>query len=286
MDLQPGNWREELSERMENFRKRRARFQPDADSAESLDLDFVGPDKHQDERSLDDALGASADEHSTFDLEIGEPAGDEGTDNPAREILSLEDPGDEMTPLDAAAPEEVSLGEPVATSAPMEIVVGSPTEKTPQEDVTGGIYLATLGRRFLAGLTDALVLMVGAAVFGIIFWRFCGQVSLVPLNIAVLGLAALILVFGYFAVFTGIAAATPGLLWMGCEIRNLRGGYPSVREALWRAFGILVSLSPLMLGFFWAWVDANGLTWHDHMSGTAITMGQTAATMTVAKSSA
>jgi uncharacterized RDD family membrane protein YckC len=271
---------------MENYRKRRGRLQPDADPAESLDLDFVGPAKHRDERSLDNALGAPADEHSTFDLEIGEPDLDENTDNPAREILSLEDPDGEMTSVDAAPPEDVFLGEPVVKSLPMEIEVGAPAESTPQEEVTGGIYLATLGHRFLAGLTDAVVLMVGAAVFGIIFWQFCGRLSLVPLNIAVLAVAAVILIFGYFAVFTGIAAATPGLLWMGCEIRNLRGGYPSVRESLWRAFGILVSLSPLMLGFLWAWVDANSLTWHDHMSGTAVTMGQSAATMAGAKSRA
>ena len=82
----------------------------------------------------------------------------------------------------------MSLGEPLAKSPPMEILVGSPTETAPEEEEGAeGIYLAPLGRRFLAGLTDALVLILGAAVFGIIFWRFCGRLSLVPLNIAVLG---------------------------------------------------------------------------------------------------
>jgi uncharacterized RDD family membrane protein YckC len=134
-----------------------------------------------------------------------------------------------------------------------------------------GIFLAPLGRRILAGLMDALVLILGAAVFGIISWRFCGRVSLVPLNIAVLGFVAVILIFAYFAAFTAIASATPGLLWMGCEIRNLRGGHPTVRESLWRAFGVLVSLSALMVGFVWACVDSDSLTWHDRMSGTIIT---------------
>jgi uncharacterized RDD family membrane protein YckC len=98
-----------------------------------------------------------------------------------------------------------------------------------------------------------------------------GGLSVVPLNIAVLGVAAVILIFAYFAVFTAIASATPGLLWMGCEIRNLHGGIPTVRESFWRAFGVLVSLSALMLGFIWACVDSDGLTWHDRMSGTVIT---------------
>jgi uncharacterized RDD family membrane protein YckC len=127
----------------------------------------------------------------------------------------------------------------------------------------------------MAGLTDALILIIGAALFGGIFWysmtRFCDHNSLVPFNIAILCLVAIIVTFGYFAIFTAITSATPGLLWMGCEIRNLRGEHPTLSESLWRAFGILVSLSALMLGFVWAYVDSESLTWHDRMSGTIIT---------------
>lgn len=121
------------------------------------------------------------------------------------------------------------------------------------------------------------MLLLGAAVFGIIIWRVCGRLSLVPLNIAALGTVAVILIFAYFAVFTAIASATPGLLWMRCEIRNLQGGHPTVHESFWRAFGVLVSLSALMLGFVWACVDSDGLTWHDRMSGTVITQEHNAA---------
>ncbi|MGD1104323.1 MAG: hypothetical protein ABSA59_19915, partial [Terriglobia bacterium] len=52
---------------------------------------------------------------------------------------------------------------------------------------------------------------------------------------------------------------------------------PTVRESFWRAFGVLVSLSALMLGFVWACVDSDGLTWHDRMSGTVIAEGRNAA---------
>jgi hypothetical protein len=48
--------------------------------------------------------------------------------------------------------------------------------------------------------------------------------------------------------------------------------HPTVRESCWRAFGVLVSTSALLLGFIWAWVDSQGLTWHDRMSGTFITL--------------
>ena len=280
VDEQPQDWREELSERVETFRKRRARLQPEVDSTGNLELDFEGPTKPEDTHSIDDVRGTREDRDSGFDLEIGESAVARGMDGPSREILSFEESGEEMMQLNAAPTEaeEMSLGEPLAESPPMEILVGWPTETAPvEEEETEGIYLAPLGRRFLAGLTDALVLILGAALFGIIFWRFCGRLSLVPLNIAVLGFVAVILIFAYFAVFTAIASATPGLLWMGCEIRNLRGGHPTVRESFWRAFGVLVSLSALMLGFVWACVDSDSLTWHDRMSGTVITEERNAA---------
>ncbi|HMD85242.1 MAG TPA: RDD family protein [Terriglobia bacterium] len=274
-----------MSERVESFRKRRGRLQPDTDPAENLDLDFEGPAKPQDNRSLDDALGTE-DRDSGFDLEIGEFAASRGKDRPSPETVSLEGSDDQMMQIDAAPVEveEMALGEPLAKSPPMEILVGSPIETAPEEDEREeGIFVAPLGRRFLAGLTDALVLILGAAVFGMIFWRFCGRLSIVPLNIAVLGFIAVILIFAYFGLFTAIASATPGLLWMGCEIRNLRGGPPTVSESFWRAFGVLVSLAALMLGFVWACVDSDSLTWHDRMSGTVITDERNAADLAVLK---
>jgi uncharacterized RDD family membrane protein YckC len=281
-DESSANWREELSERVANFRNRRARLRPEADSAGNLELDFEDPDKLGDIRSHVDALETSEDRDSGFDLEIGKSAATRDEGGLTLEMVPIEESEDDMMQLDdpPAWVEEMSFGEPVAQSRPMEILVDSPTTAAPEEEEVEeeatGIFLAPLGRRFLAGLTDAVVLLMGAAVFGIIFWRVCGRLSLVPLNIAVLGFVAVILVFAYFAVFTAIASATPGLLWVGCEIRNLRGEYPTARESFWRAFGVLVSLSALMLGFVWACFDSDGLTWHDRMSGTVITEAQNA----------
>jgi hypothetical protein len=41
-----------------------------------------------------------------------------------------------------------------------------------------------------------------------------------------------------------------------------------MRQSFWRAFGYLVSASAFFLGFVWALVDSEGLTWHDRMSDT------------------
>jgi uncharacterized RDD family membrane protein YckC len=173
-----------------------------------------------------------------------------------------------------APPEEIWLGGTALESGPLEIAVGSPGEVTQVEGAAAaaeGMIPAPLSRRFLAGLTDALVLLLGAMLFGIIFWRSGGQMSSSSANFAVLGVVACIFIFAYFGLFTTLTSTTPGLLLVGCEIRNLHGAYPTPRESFWRAFGVLVSLSALMLGFIWAWVDSDSLTWHDRMSGTFIT---------------
>ena len=276
-DETPANWREELSDRVVTFRKRRARLQPDSDPGGNMELEFEDPGKSENTRSIFQPQEALENADSGFDMDIGKPsfAHDEGgqpaNSRPTREL------GEELQ-LDAAPgdADEMSLGDRVEKSPPMEILVGPPAIITPEDDPGDGqLFYAPLNRRLMAGLTDALILVLGAALFGGIFWysmtRFCDHSSLVPLNVAILGLIALIVIFAYFAIFTAITSATPGLLWMGCEIRNLRGERATLNESLWRAFGILVSLSALMVGFIWAYLDSESLTWHDRMSGTIIT---------------
>jgi uncharacterized RDD family membrane protein YckC len=131
--------------------------------------------------------------------------------------------------------------------------------------------VAPMGRRFLAGLADALVLLLAGGLFALIFWRVGGHLTPVTPNLAVLAFIAVIFVWAYFGLFTALTFSTPGLTWMGIEVRNMEGWPPAPRESLLRAFGYLVSLLALMIGFLWALVDSNGLTWHDRISGTFLT---------------
>ena len=270
---EPLHWRDELSKRVGNYRKRRARMRVEEQApAENLELEFE-PSQELEEPAFHPTARYQATKEPEFEMDLGES--ETQVEEPLNgDGYSLDESSDVAMQLDApsADEEEISLGEPAGKSDPMEILVGAPTEDFFEEEHGApGIYLAPLRRRFMAGVSDALVLLAGAGVFALIFWRFCGSMSLVPLNLIVLGMLAVILIFSYFAVFTAIASATPGLLWMGCEIRNMRGEHPTISESSWRAFGVLVSLSALMLGFIWACVDSDGLTWHDRMSGTVIT---------------
>jgi uncharacterized RDD family membrane protein YckC len=280
-DEASGTWREELSERVVTFRKRRDRLPAEGESSANLELEFAHPDKPEDGDSLfQPQAGADG---SGFELDIGKPSfaqyeGESSSDSPRTPGM-----GEEVI-LDTAPEftDEMSLGGAVERTPPMEILVGAPTQAE-LENQSGDreLFYAPLSRRLLAGLTDALILFVGAAIFGGIFWysmtQFCDHNSLIPFDVAVFCLAGVIVIFAYFAIFTAISSASPGLSLMGCEVRNLQGEHPTLSESLWRAFGILVSMSALMVGFIWAYVDSDNLTWHDRMSDTIITEAQTAA---------
>ena len=52
------------------------------------------------------------------------------------------------------------------------------------------------------------------------------------------------------------------------RIRDAQGGRPGTR-ALWLRYATgVLSLLAGGLGFWWAWIDGAGLTWHDRISGT------------------
>jgi uncharacterized RDD family membrane protein YckC len=269
-------WKEELSERVESFRKRRARLKHGADSEGNLELDFDTSGEPGEPVFVDDTVGTLEEARPAPDLEFAEPVAPyPAQEAPPIETVRIEKPGADSIQFETrpAPPEEIWLGGATPESQPMEIPVGSTGEEMieAEEEAPEGMLPAPLGRRFLAGVLDALVLLLGAMLFGIIFWRSGGRVSSSSVDVVALGLVALIFIFAYFGLFTSLTSTTPGLLLMGYEIRNLRGAYPTPRESFWRAFGVLVSLSAFMLGFIWAWVDSDTLTWHDRMSGTFIT---------------
>ena len=131
------------------------------------------------------------------------------------------------------------------------------------------VPVAPLGQRFLAGVVDGLLLLLALAFFVAIFWWVVGgRLYLRPTYLGALGFVAGFLVLTYFALFGRLAPASPGQQAVGLTLRSLDGIAPTAGQAFWRAFGYLVSLSALMLGFVWALVDNEGLTWHDRISGT------------------
>lgn len=266
-------WRQEVSDRVLSFRERRAKLRNEPPPEQNLDFEFersetksaYEPDVErfiefpQDSQRIDAEIGPAAaleDDALYSDRETREP-GDEvfeipGSPRPRAEEFDLEP--------DSGGRLEIVV-EPAESEAP------SPASQLEEE----AFQVASLGPRFLAGLIDGLLLLLSAGLFAFIFRFAGGHLRLGPLNLAVMAGIATIFIWSYFGMFTALTASTPGQSWMGIEARNMEGWPPDRRESLLRAFGYLVSLSAFLLGFFWALVDGESLTWHDRISGTFLT---------------
>lgn len=261
-------WREELSDRLEDFRRKRARLRGEFDPATSLDLDF--------------GEASELDMPPLVAEKVVEPPAPHAVD------AALPGPDKEVPVVDAAPLEKLSEGLRVLSSAavqagelPLEsepedepIVLESmpPAGKPPvMESSPLWLVAAPLSGRFVAGIADATVLLVAGALFALIFLAAGGRLTWNPTNAVVMGLLGAFFFLAYFGLFTAISSATPGLLWMSLEVRSMDGAPPTSRESFLRAFGYLVSIASLLLGFVWALVDGEKLTWHDRISGTIIT---------------
>ena len=264
----PDLWRDELSERVEKFRQRRAQLRS-FDPSSSLDFEFQPT-------STGDG-GGKTDFGSVLDFVEG--------DN-EREVASQPDPlepeettGISLDPLQAmASPGRVTDPEwspgplaPRGQPSSLDLIFGDePWDAPAALETEPALRPAPVGRRFLAGLIDGLVLGLGAGVFVLIYWAVGGGFSRTPVTLAVMCSIAALLVLVYFASFTALTFSTPGLVALGLEIRTTDGSPPTPADAVVRAFGVVISLSAVMMGFIWALVDSAGLTWHDRMSGTFV----------------
>lgn len=269
-------WQSELAERVQEYRQRRASYgkdDKDGDAGpESLELDFGSADPETEEAPLNVIEFPATEEPESQSQFVSSSS--ERPDPPSSLLDILELTRQEQDKGVKVPSQSMPKAKPPTETGPLEIEFG-PSSSTSSEGIDeaeeSGILIAPLGMRFAAGIIDALVLIFGAAVFSLIFWKTGGQFSPRPLELAVAGLIGVFFVFLYFGGCTAVASATPGLIWTGLEIRTFEGNSPRLSECFWRAFGYLVSASALMLGFIWSVVDADGLTWHDRMSRTFLT---------------
>jgi len=263
-------WQEELADRVQEYRQRRARLHDEAEqSPNTLNLNFgpSPPKKPEDTHphviefpSSDVAPGRSKQKPNfrpappSFGMSSFESAFLEG------------EKGEETPPPPPPQPDQGT------ETGPLEIELGPSGNSYEDlgEDEPTTVSIAQMKMRFLAALIDALILLIAGGVYALIFWEVGGGFSSEPLELATTGLIGAFFIMVYFAGCTAMASATPGLIWAGLEVITFEGNPPRFTDCLWRGFGYLVSTSALMLGFIWAAVDAEGLTWHDRMSRTFI----------------
>jgi uncharacterized RDD family membrane protein YckC len=81
-------------------------------------------------------------------------------------------------------------------------------------------------------------------------------------------IVAVILCFAYQALFFTFSTATPGMRCTRIGLCTFDDNNPSRKRMRHRVLAVLLSAVPFGLGFIWAALDEERLSWHDRVSGT------------------
>jgi uncharacterized RDD family membrane protein YckC len=123
--------------------------------------------------------------------------------------------------------------------------------------------------RFLADLTDmGIVAVIYFLFIATTYMQMPAGASLDRRVAGIYTAGFLFLVGVYFLLFMLSASQTPGMKLRQLVAVNREGILLEPKTACMRGFGYLVSIAPLMLGFVWAVIDPEHLTWADKVSGT------------------
>jgi uncharacterized RDD family membrane protein YckC len=126
-----------------------------------------------------------------------------------------------------------------------------------------------ISARFLADATDLGIILLAYVPFVLLtYMQMPAGVSLDKRAIGIYGLGFLLLTGVYFLLFMLSASQTPGMKSRRLIAVSREGAPLEPTTACVRGLGYLISLVPLMLGFVWAVIDPEHLTWADKVSGT------------------
>lgn len=116
-----------------------------------------------------------------------------------------------------------------------------------------------------------------AIVFGVFLIFVVVTFSEIPVTtrldrqaLGVYGLAYLTLVLVYFALSMLSTSQTTGMYLHRLVAVTGSGARLSPTEAIFRTLGYTVSFVPFFVGFLWAFIDPEHLTWADKVSGTFV----------------
>jgi hypothetical protein len=152
------------------------------------------------------------------------------------------------------------------------------------------LQVAPIARRMLAGAINSAIMLAGVAAFAgtlvaMSGLRFAGhsgglrqavsqlaglvvaQTGLQPAQIAAVGaVAGVVLAVLYQALFFCFSGATPGMRCTRIAFCTFDDGNPTRRAIRRRLVATLASACPLGLGYAWAALDEDRLTWHDRIT--------------------
>ncbi len=131
--------------------------------------------------------------------------------------------------------------------------------------------VASVPHRLVAAGLDCALVLIAVGFSLIVLQLLPGEVRLTNRTMAVFGAINLGVLVPYKLVFCLLDVDPPGMRWTSLRLLNFDGRPPTRTERLMRLAAACLGVSALGLGILWPLVDAETLSWHDHMSKTFAT---------------
>ncbi|MBZ5567547.1 MAG: RDD family protein [Acidobacteriia bacterium] len=282
-------WRQEVASRVESYRARRRRpirersLPLDFERAVNREITSGNLSASREEESEVPSLESHAETVENFvpELQTEEryhferPQDLKIIEFPRQAMLPVTPPSiEELAETIIDRPRILDVSEEVETTAPLaDINVAPEAEQRPAMEFELPLQVAPMSQRVFAGIVDALLALVGAAVFVIITLK-----AGVPMPHAKIGflvaLAAPCLLWAiYEYMFLVYAGTTPGMKLARLELVTFDGVRARRRTRRGRALAMVLATLSLGLGLVWALLDEDTLCWHDRITRTYVVAG-------------
>lgn len=128
--------------------------------------------------------------------------------------------------------------------------------------------------RMLGHAADLGLSLAAFLVFLVPLRILAGTITPSRFVLAGIGCAYLLLAFLYGVLFLCWAGATPAMKWFGLRLVDFDGAPPLRRQLFYRFLGAVASVGSFFLGYLWAAIDEEKLSWHDRISKTFLTLSE------------
>jgi uncharacterized RDD family membrane protein YckC len=129
---------------------------------------------------------------------------------------------------------------------------------------------ASFSRRVMAAVVDGCIVIAALLAFIAAFAFTVGKLGggQITLQTAAIGVVGTLIVFTllYQVLFFSLAEATPGMRYARVALCTFSDDNPTRSAMRRRIFASVLAACPLGIGFLWAWLDEDGLGWHDRIS--------------------
>jgi uncharacterized RDD family membrane protein YckC len=142
----------------------------------------------------------------------------------------------------------------------------------PQSTIICDAPVAPNALRSQAALVDSLIVLIGCALVLVVYNLAGGSLLLDKRSLAFALCALATIPIAYKMLWSYAGLDSPGMQVAGLRLIDFDGNAPSRERRLHRTFASFVSILAAGIGLIWVFVDQDGLTWHDHMSGTFPTL--------------